>query len=110
MEEGEGERISLPRKDVRSHSFDSGLRDSLLQGNGEEEEDFATSSNDSNRSWSQRLSYNSMMTPRIVTFTRNNVELNLHIEHGFDLSFRQSNQVQKSCTLLAQSYFRDLGC
>ena len=42
MEEGEGERISLPRKDVRSHSFDSGLRDSLLQGNGEEEDDFAT--------------------------------------------------------------------
>ena len=63
MEEGEGERISLPRKDirsqsfdnVRSHSFDSGLRDSLLQGN--DDDDFATLSNESNRSWSQRLSY-----------------------------------------------------
>jgi len=70
------DRISLPRKDIRSQSFDSGLRESLLN-----EENFASQaevSNESNRSWSQRFSYNSkwdsMMTPRIANFTRTHEE------------------------------------
>ena len=94
MEEGEGERISLPRKDirspsfdnVRSHSFDSGLRDSLLQGN--DDDDFATLSNESNRSWSQRLSYVKKNKAKLFTYAHSSVTLEPQVQLDDDTAHR----------------------